>query len=179
MNNPPLAIGDPLPRFANLKGIDGKKYSSDELTDPILVLVFSCNHCPYVQAYEERMKSFQGNYAARGVRLLAINSNEIQNYPDDSFEKMVERSKMRGFNFLYVRDEDQSVAESFGATHTPQFFIFDTKRTLRYSGKMDDNWKEPDLVKEFYLRDAVESLLAGKEIKIPETYSIGCTIKWK
>jgi peroxiredoxin len=179
MGKSSLRLGDSLPRFTNLKGVDGKRYSSDEMTDPVLVVVFSCNHCPYVQAYEERMKAFQRDYASRGVRLVAINSNEIQNYPEDSYEGMVERSQKQGFNFLYLRDEDQSVAEAFGATHTPQFFIFDKTRKLRYSGKMDDNWKEPHLAKEFYLRDAIESLLAGKEIKIPETYSIGCTIKWK
>jgi len=178
MNDASLHPGDTLPRFSNLKGVDGKHYSSDMLTDPILIIVFSCNHCPYVQAYEDRMKAFQEKYGQRGVRLVAINSNEIKNYPEDSYEKMVERSGKINFNFLYLRDEDQSVAKAFGATHTPQFFIFDDRRKLRYSGKMDDNWKEPHKAKEFYLRDATDALLAGQEVKIPETFSIGCTIKW-
>ncbi len=178
MHDPSLRVGSTLPRFKNLKGVDGKRYSSDQLNDPILVIVFSCNHCPYVQAYEERMMSFQKTYASKGVRLVAINSNEIQNYPEDSYENMIERSQSRGFNFLYLRDEDQEAARVFGATHTPQFFVFDKNRKLRYSGKMDDNWKEPDRAREFYLRDAVEALLAGNEVKIPETFSIGCTIKW-
>ncbi len=178
MNNKPLTIGSLLPAFNGLKGVDGKFHSSTSFTEPLLVVVFSCNHCPYVQAYEERMIKLQGDYLSEGVRLLAINANEIKNYPDDSFDKMVERSNQRGFNFPYLRDEDQSVAEAFGATHTPQFFLFDRERHLRYSGKMDDNWKEPDKVKETYLRDAIEAVLSGKQVRVPETFSIGCTIKW-
>ena len=94
------------------------------------------------------------------------------------FEEMVRRARKKGFNFLYLRDEDQSVAGAFGATHTPQFFVFDQDRRLRYSGKMDDNWQNPKEVKENYLRDALDALLAGKEVKVPETHSIGGTIKW-
>ncbi len=92
---------------------------------------------------------------------------------------MVSRAKEKGFNFTYLRDEDQIVADAFGATHTPQFFVFDEKRKLRYSGKMDDNWNNPKAVKENYLRDAIDALLSGKDVKILETYSIGCTIKWR
>jgi len=179
MKTEQLHITDTMPAFQNLRGIDGKIYASGDFKNNILVIVFSCNHCPYVQAYEDRMMTFQREYAAKGIQLVAINSNEIENYPDDSYEKMVERAKMRGFNFFYLRDEDQSAANAFGATHTPQFFVFDKNRKLRYSGKMDDNWKEPQSVKETYLKDAVDALLAGKEIKVAETFSIGCTIKWK
>ncbi len=174
-----LSIGNTLPPFDRLRGVDGKSYSSGDFASRILVVVFSCNHCPYVQAYEDRMMAFEREYSSKSVRLVVINSNEELNYPDDSFEKMVERARLRGFNFAYLRDEDQSVADRFGATHTPQFFVFDTKRMLRYSGKMDDNWKEPKLVKENYLRDAVDALLAGREVRVTETHSIGCTIKWK
>ncbi|HMD13635.1 MAG TPA: thioredoxin family protein [Bacteroidota bacterium] len=179
MKTEQLHITDTMPVFQNLRGTDGKNYADSDFKNNILVIVFSCNHCPYVQAYEDRMMAFQRDYAAKGVQLVAINSNEIQNYPDDSYEKMIERAKMRGFNFIYLRDEDQSAANAFGATHTPQFFVFDRNRKLRYSGKMDDNWKEPQSVKEKYLKEAVDALLAGKEVKIPETFSIGCTIKWK
>jgi len=174
-----LHTGASLPQFAGLLGTDGKKYSSGDFHEQVLIIVFSCNHCPYVQAYEERMIALQKDYAARGVRLVAINSNEIRNYPEDSYEHMVERAHTKGFNFTYLRDEDQAVADAFGATHTPQFFIFDRERKLCYSGKMDDNWKEPQRVKETYLRDALQAILAGKEVKTPETLSIGCTIKWK
>ena len=179
MKGQTLKIGDALPPFRGLPGVDGKTYSSDGIKSDILIIVFSCNHCPYVQAYEERMTAFQRDYSKRGVELVAINSNDEVNYPDDSFTNMKERAAQKQFNFPYLRDANQIVADGFGATHTPQFFVFDKGRKLRYSGKMDDNWKEPQSVKERYLRDAVEALLAGKEVPVKETYSIGCTIKWK
>lgn len=173
-----LPIGAPLPRFSGLKGVDGNTHSDSGYTDPVLVIVFSCNHCPYVQAYEDRMIDFQKAYAAKGVRLVAINSNEEKNYPEDGFDGMVRRAGLKKFNFPYLRDADQSVADAFGATHTPQFFLFDKARTLRYSGKLDDNWKVPSDVREQYLRDAVDAVLAGEPVAVPETHSIGCTIKW-
>ena len=185
-----LQINDPMPDFKNLPGVDGNKYSSSDFKDAnILIIVFSCNHCPYVKAYESRMIKLRRDYHSRGVELIAINSNDAENYPEDKFEDMVKRAKHKGFNFKYIRDADQQTAEAFGATHTPQFFAFsaegvsasggDKKWRLRYSGKMDDNWENPKAVKENYLRDALEALLVGKEIKTPETFSIGCTIKWK
>ncbi len=172
-----LRIGDRIPAFHGLKGVDGKLYASEDFPSEILIIVFSCNHCPYVQAYEDRMITLQRDY--EGALLVAVNSNDIENYPEDSFDRMVERARQKGFNFPYLRDEDQSVADLFGATHTPQFFVFDRERKLRYCGKMDDNWKEPHLVKETFLRDALNALLRKKEVRVPETFSIGCTIKWK
>ncbi|MBI3195164.1 MAG: thioredoxin family protein [Ignavibacteriae bacterium] len=179
MNTKQLHINCSLSPFSGLPAVDGKNYSSNDFHSEILVIVFSCNHCPYVQAYEERMMAFQNEYASKGVQLVAINSNDEVNYPEDNFESMVKRAKLRNFNFIYLRDENQTVAESFGATHTPQFFVFDTARKLCYSGKFDDNWKDAQAVKEHYLRDAVDALLAGNEVNVKETYSIGCTIKWR
>ena len=173
-----LRVGDALPSFSGLKGVDGLTHSAAEYTSPVLVVVFSCNHCPYVQAYEDRMMSFQREYEAKGVRMVAINSNEEVHYPEDSYDAMVKRASARKFNFPYLRDADQSAANAFGATHTPQFFVFDRERNLRYSGKLDDNWKDAAAAKEHYLRDAVESVLAGKPVPVSETHSIGCTIKW-
>lgn len=173
-----LRIGQPLPPFTGLKGVDGAIRSHSDYASPVLVIVFSCNHCPYVQAYEERMMAVQREYASSGVQLVAINSNEEKNYPEDSYAEMVRRAAARKFNFDYLRDADQSAANAFGATHTPQFFVFDRDRRLRYSGKLDDNWKEPAAAKEHYLRDAVEAVLAGNPVKVAETHSIGCTIKW-
>ena len=175
-----LSLGSHAPDFTNLPGTDGKKYSLANFADKkILIVAFSCNHCPYVQAYEERMIALQRDFASKGIQLMAINSNETANYPEDSFEEMVKRAKQQGFNFPYLRDEDQSVARAFGATHTPEFFLFDQQKTLRYHGRMDDNYQNPGAVKLPYVRDAVTALLSGKEIKEKETYSIGCTIKWK
>ncbi len=179
MRGQQLHLGDSLPAFSGIRGVDGKLYSSSDFTGDILIVAFSCNHCPYVQAYEERMIALQQEFGSKGVQLVAINSNDSRNYPEDSFDRMVERAKAKGFNFLYLYDESQSIAESFGATHTPQFFVFDKERKLCYSGKMDDNWKEPLMVKERYLQHAIEALLVGNDIVVKETYSIGCTIKWR
>jgi len=174
-----LKIGSALPAF-NLKGVDEKLYTESSFSsNKILVVIFSCNHCPYVQAYEDRMKEIQGKYDEEQVRLIAINSNDESGYPEDSFENMKKRAKDKSFNFLYLRDEVQSVAREFDASHTPEVFVFDEERKLRYHGKIDDNWREPDKVRAKYLRDAIEELLKGEEISVPETYSIGCTIKWK
>ena len=121
----------------------------------------------------------QKDYADKGVVVVAINSNEDVNYPDDSFDNMKKRAAEKNFNFIYVRDEDQSVAHKYDATHTPEIFLLDNSRKVAFHGKIDDNWQEPDKVQNKYLRDALDELLAGKEISVPETFTIGCTIKWK
>jgi peroxiredoxin len=179
----PLLIGSPLPSFAGLCGVDGKIHSVEDYRNgKALVVVFSCNHCPYVQAYEDRMITFTREYTPRGVLVVAINSNETENYPEDNYDEMVKRAKTRGFPFPYLRDEDQSAAEAFGATHTPEFFLFgpgDGGLRLRYHGKMDDSWRDESDVKRHYLREAVDAVLAGKHVAEQETHSIGCTIKWK
>ena len=175
-----LPLGSLIPEFNGLPGIDGKSYSlMDFKKAKVLVIVFSCNHCPYVQAYEDRMIAFDKEYGPKGIHFLAINSNETEDYPEDTFEEMVKRGKKKGFAFPYLRDDDQRVAEAFGATHTPEFFVFDRERRLRYHGKMDDNYQTPTAVKKRYLEDAVNALLSGTPVQEPETYSIGCTIKWR
>jgi peroxiredoxin len=180
MHSDSLAIGSDAPSFRSLPGVDNKSYSLQDFSGArILVVVFSCNHCPYVQAYEDRMIGFEKDYGPKGVRLVAINSNETKNYPEDNFDEMVSRAKAKGFNFPYLRDEDQSVAEAFGATHTPEFFVLDGERRLRYHGKMDDNYQNPSGVKRRFLHEAVDALLSGKPVTEPETHSIGCTIKWR
>lgn len=174
-----LKIGSSIPNF-DLPSIDGKKYSNSSFNDKkALIIIFSCNHCPYVQAYENRIMAIQKDYDAKGVSVLAINSNDAVKYPEDSFEEMKKRTDLKKFNFIYLRDEDQSAAISFDAAHTPEIFLFNEVRKLAYHGKIDDNWQEEQKVKTKYLRDALDDLLAGREISIPETYSIGCTIKWK
>lgn len=174
-----LKIGSQAPDF-NLLSVDNKFYSLQSFDDKkILIVIFSCNHCPYVQAYEQRIISIQKDFADNGVQIVAINSNEDVNYPEDSFDEMIKRSKEKQFNFPYLRDETQEIAKVYGATHTPEIFLFDQERKLRYHGKIDDNWKEPEKAKYQYLRDAIKEVLDGKEVSIPETFSIGCTIKWK
>lgn len=174
-----MELNDPAPDFS-LKGTDGNAYSLKDFAQAkALVVVFSCNHCPYVKATEDRMTALAKEYTARGVQWVAINSNDAQNYPDDSFEEMVKRAKEKGFPFPYVRDDSQQVARAYGATHTPHIFCFDAARKLRYTGLIDDNWKDPAQVKKRHLRDAIEALLAGKAPSPAETHAIGCTIKWK
>lgn len=180
-----LTIGSAMPGFGSLRGADGKTYSAEDFAGTqALVVVFSCNHCPYVQAYEDRMIAFQSAYGPKGVQLVAVNANETIHYPEDNFESMVERAKGKGFNFPYLRDDDQKVAEAFGATHTPEFFLFsrapgESVARLRYHGKMDDNYQKPEAVKRAFLKEAVDAVLTGKTVAEPETHSIGCTIKWR
>lgn len=174
-----LKIGSPLPEF-NLPAVDGKTYSpSDYGNKKIRIVIFSCNHCPYVQAYEERIMNIQKEYGNKGVQIVAISSNDAVKYPEDSFEQMRLRSEEKKFNFPYLYDEHQSIAKLFGATHTPEVFVFDEKRELAYHGKIDDNWQDESRVKSSYLKNALDEILAGKDISVPETFSIGCTIKWK
>lgn len=174
-----LQIGSIIPEF-NLTGIDDKYYSLQSFKDrKALIIIFSCNHCPYVQAYENRIMKIQEDYSAKGVSVVAINSNDAITYPEDSFDEMKKRASQKKYNFIYLRDEDQSAARNFDASHTPEVFLFDEKRKLVYHGKIDDNWQDEQKVKTKYLRNALDELLTGKEISVPETYSIGCTIKWK
>lgn len=174
-----MNLGDKAVDFS-LKGVDGKTYAlADFRKAPALVIVFSCNHCPYVKAYEPRLIDIQADYAPKGVQVAAVNSNDDVNYPEDNFPEMIRRAKEQGFNFLYLRDDTQKTARAYGATHTPHLFVFDRDRRLAYTGKIDDNWERPESVTKRYLRDALDDLLAGKSPRIAETHAIGCTIKWK
>jgi len=174
-----LKLGLPAPDF-NLIGVDDKNYSLSSFADKeALIIIFSCNHCPYVKAYEGRMKQIEEGYSGKGVAIVAINSNDAVNYPEDSFEEMKKRADIENFNFVYLRDEEQSIAKAYNATHTPEIFLFDKERKLAFHGKIDDNWQESDKVVNNYLRDALDELLERKEISVPETFTIGCTIKWK
>ncbi len=179
MSTKTLRIGSKIPYF-KLKGVDDKEYRLDNFDDKkLLVVIFSCNHCPYVQAYEDRIKEIQREFEEKGLSVIAVNSNDDSQYPDDSFENMKKRASEKHFNFPYLRDEDQSLAKAFDASHTPEIFLFDQERKLVYHGKIDDNWKDEKAIKNRYLREAIIELLEGGEISIPETFSIGCTIKWK
>ncbi len=173
-----LPLGSPAVDFG-LKGVDGKTYSLDSFSDKkALVVVFSCNHCPYVRDYEPRMVQLQRDYQAKGVALVAINSNDETNYPEDSFPNMVTRAKEKSFNFPYLRDESQDIAKKYGAICTPHFFVFDEERVLQYKGRMDDN-RNPNDVKTRDLSTALDAILAGRAPSLQETRPFGCSIKWK
>lgn len=163
-----------------LPGIDGRNHAFSEYADnDAIVLIFSCNHCPYVQAWEDRIIDIQTDYNDKGVQIIAINANDEKKYPDDSFAKMKERSRNKGFNFIYLRDETQEVARSYGAERTPEVFLFDQQGKLQYHGAIDDNFRESKEVKQHYLRDALNSVLKGETPPMVETRPVGCTIKWK
>ena len=174
-----LRIGSKGPDF-DLPGVDGRNHSLSSFSDEkAVVVIISCNHCPTVVAYEDRMMAIRSEYKDKGVALVVINPNDEVRYPADSFENMVTRAKDKGFNFPYLRDETQEVARAYGATRTPEVFVLDSDRRLVYHGRIDDNEHEPDRVVSHDLRRALDELLAGKPISTPETTPVGCTVKWK
>ncbi|RME44502.1 MAG: thioredoxin family protein [Chloroflexi bacterium] len=174
-----MNLGDPIIPFS-LVGVDNQIHSTDDYSDKAaLVVIFSCNHCPYVRAWEDRMIQIQADYADKGVQLIAINSNDVERYPEDSFPEMQARAQQKGFNFPYLFDETQEVATAYQAERTPEVFLFDQDRRLRYHGAIDDNVEGPNEVEHHYLRDALDAVLAGEEPPITSTPPVGCTIKWK
>ena len=171
-------LGAEAPQF-DLPGVDGQSHSLDSYADAnVLVLVQSCNHCPYVQAWEGRLSAIASDYADRGVRLIAVNSNDAVSHPEDSFEEMQKRSREQGFTFEYLYDEPQVVAQALGAERTPEVFVYDRDRRLRYHGAIDDNRDETG-VSQQYLRDALDALLAGSDPAVAQTPAVGCTVKWR
>jgi peroxiredoxin len=171
-------LGAEAPQF-DLPGVDGQSHSLDSYADAnVLVLVQSCNHCPYVQAWEGRLSAIASDYADRGVGVVAVNSNDVVSHPEDSFEEMQKRSREQGFTFEYLYDEPQAVAQALGAERTPEVFVYDRDRQLRYHGAIDDNRDETG-VSQQYLRDALDALLAGSDPAVAETPAVGCTVKWR
>jgi peroxiredoxin len=173
-----MSVVETAPTF-DLPGVDGRNHSLGEYADaPVLVLVQSCNHCPYVLAWEARIDALQRRYADRGVRIVAINSNDATAYPADSFENMIAHARQAGYSFDYLYDESQEIARVLGSQRTPEAFVFDPDRRLVYHGAVDDN-REEDLVTQRYLRDAIEAALAGGTPLITDTPPVGCTVKWR
>ena len=172
-----LALSEQAPSFA-LPGVDGGTHTLESYADAeILVLIQSCNHCPYVLAWEGRIAALQDAYADRGVHLVAFNSNDSRRYPEDSFEAMVRHSEEQAFNFDYLHDGDQSLARLLGSERTPEAFVFNRDRRLVYHGAIDDN-RDETAVTRHYVRDALDAVLAGAPPEIAETSPVGCTVKW-
>jgi thiol-disulfide isomerase/thioredoxin len=187
-DRPRLAIGAPLPDF-KLPGIDGHDYTPADFADAkLFAIIFTCDHCPTAQAYEERIKKIVADYKPRGVAFLAINPNNADAvrfdemaYTDlgDSFDEMKERAANRHFNFPYADDgPTQTIVKKFGAEATPHVFIFDQSRHLRFSGRIDDSERE-EWATHHETRDALDALLAGREPAVTETKVFGCSIKWR
>lgn len=177
-NSTALNIGDTMPHF-QLPATDGMVVDSHMIKDPVLVIIFTCNHCPYAQAYEDRIVELAKFFDQEGVQFVLINSNDSTNYPDDSFAVMKIRHDEKGFPFPYCHDDSQEVARAYGALCTPHCFVFNDERELKYKGRVDDNWKEPEKVTEHNLRDAIAALVQGREPPRHEANAIGCSIKWK
>ena len=178
-SNLKLKIGDKAPDFS-LPGVDGKAYTLDSFRGrKVLAIVFMCNHCPYVQGSIDRIRSIQSEFGIKGAQVVGINSNDEVNYPEDSFDKMIEYSKDKKYNFVYLRDEDQKVANAYGAQCTPECFVFDEHRNLRYHGRVDDNPKDESKATVSDLRNAVDALVHNRKVAIELTPAIGCSIKWR
>jgi peroxiredoxin len=174
-----LKPGDEAIAF-ELPGVDDRHHALTDYADKEAVaLIFTCNHCPYVQAWEDRIIQIQADYTNRGVQMIAISANDSQKYPDDSFPKMKERAQEKGFNFPYLYDESQEIARAYGAERTPEVFLFGKGGRLLYHGSVDDNYEDPKAVKDHYLRDALDAILDDEEPLVAETRPIGCTIKWR
>lgn len=174
-----MSIGSQAPDFI-LPATDGQHYNFEQLSgEAATVVLFWCNHCPYVQPNQARVINMQTEYGPRGVRFAAICSNNAEAYPQDSFEAMQQRAAEMGYNFPYLHDQDQDVARAFGAQRTPEAFLFDGKGILRYHGRIDDNHQDESKALSHDLRSAIESVLAGRSPDPAETGALGCSIKWK
>ncbi|MFO7656139.1 MAG: thioredoxin family protein [Bacteroidales bacterium] len=175
-----INVGDIATDF-KLKNVDGKYISLSDYKDAKgFVVVFTCNHCPYVIAYQDRLIETDKKYKKLGYPVIAINSNDEKIVPGDSYEAMVERAKEKNFSFPYLRDEDQSVVKAYGAERTPHVYLLqkvNDKMVVKYIGAIDDNYKDASAVKEKYLENAINALLKGKEPEPSLTKAIGCTIK--
>ncbi len=173
-----LEIGAPAPGFS-LPGVEGKQHSLSDYADKrAVVVVVTCNHCPTAIQYEDRLLQLQADYAGKSVQVIAINGNETDGHPTDDYPHMVQRAKEKGFTFPYLRDDTQETVRALGAVRTPEVFLFGPERTLQYHGRIDDNPDVPADVTRHDLREALEEVLAGKAVSVPNTTSIGCTVKW-
>ncbi len=176
---PKLKSGDSIVAF-DLPGVDGRRYSLDSFKESkALAVVFSCVHCPYVLAWEDRLIALSAEYSGRGVSFVLINANDALKYPADSFENMKTHAAEKKYAFPFLQDETQAVARAYGAERTPEVFLFDRARRLVYTGAVDDNYDNPSAVTKPYLKEALDAVLDGSAVKTPATPPVGCTIKWK
>ena len=171
-----LELGKKAPAWRDLSGIDGKKHSLADLAKKkVVVVVFTCNHCPVARAYEKRIVRFTRGFKKKGVALVAINVN---NLPADRLERMKERAATRGFNFPYLYDPSQKIGRAYGAVVTPHFFVLDRERKIAYMGAFDDNQNEAN-AKKRWLAAAVDALLKGERPEVGETRQFGCAIQYE
>src|SRR5690625_521516 len=173
-----LSIGEKAPSF-NLKATDGNMYDLEDFNDTkVLVVFFTCNHCPYVINSNEITRETALKFADKGVKFVGINSNSAKTNPTDSFEHMVSDMEEKKFPWLYLHDETQEVAKAYGALRTPHFYVFDEDRKLIYTGRGVDNPREPEKMTVNDLDNALAEAVEGKSISTPMTNPLGCNVKW-
>ncbi len=173
------SVGDTAIDFS-LQNVDGKTVSLAGIKDAKgYIVVFTCNHCPYAMAYEDRIIELNKKYAPLGYPVVAINSNDKDVQPADSFDNMKKRVKEKSIQYSYLYDATQEIAKAYGATRTPHVFLLDNNRVVRYIGAIDDNSEDASAVKEKYVENAIEALRNGQDVAVKQTKAIGCGIKWK
>ena len=173
-----LLIGEKAPAFT-LLATDGKTYSIDDFSSEFLVVFFTCNHCPYVLGSDEITRETVLKFRSKGVDFVAINSNSANTYPEDDFQHMIERMETHRFPWVYLYDESQEIALSYGALKTPHFYVFDKNRRLVYTGRAVDSPREASRITVNNLDCTLSELFAGKAVTVPVTNPIGCNIKWE
>jgi len=174
-----LSLGSEAPDFS-LRATDGNTYSLKDFADAkVLVIFFTCNHCPYVTGSDEVTRQTAKKFVSQGVKFVGINSNSPNTYEEDSFENMVKRLAEYEFLWLYLYDDTQDVARAYGALRTPHFYVFNEERKLVYTGRGVDNPRDTGKMTVNDLENALEDILAGKEITTPITNPIGCNVKWE
>lgn len=173
-----LSTGDGAPDFL-LPATDGKTYSLADFVDyKVLVVFFTCNHCPFVTGSDEVTRKTAERFIPRGAAFIGINSNSVNTYENDSFEHMVERMKENRFPWKYLRDESQDVARTYGALRTPHFYVFNEERKLVYTGRGVDNPRMTDRMTVNDLENVLDGVFSGKPVTTPVTNPIGCNVKW-
>jgi peroxiredoxin len=173
-----LDLGETAPSFS-LPATDGSTRSLADFSEsPVLVVFFTCNHCPYVTGSDESTRATVEKFSPRGVTFVAINSNSENTYPEDSFDGMVRRMNAHRFPWVYLHDKSQDVARAYGALRTPHFFVFDRDRRLVYTGRSVDSPRDASRVTVNDLENALEEILAGKPVGVPKTNPVGCNVKW-
>jgi peroxiredoxin len=178
LHTPAGELGAKAPDFS-LMGVDGKRHSlQDYEKSSVLVVMFICNHCPYVQAIESRLIHLANEMLEKNVTFIGINSNDQVRYPDDDFEHMKIRAKEKQYPFDYLTDDTQSVAKAYGAVCTPDIYVFNKARELCYRGRLDDSPRNRAAVKSEDLKKAIEAVLDDKPVSAPQHASMGCSIKW-
>ncbi len=173
-----LTLGSQAPDFS-LRSTDGNSYSLKDFADTkVLVIFFTCNHCPYVIGSDEVTRQTAEKFEPQGVKFVGINSNSPNTYEEDSFENMVKRMEQYKFPWLYLYDDTQDIARAYGALRTPHFFVFNEERKLVYTGRAVDNPRDAGKITVNDLENALEQILAGKQVSTPATNPIGCNVKW-